>query len=320
MESDLHEDSSGANTLLIKTNIVRSEIAPNRCLSTASVIATLFVTCLCASALAGAPAVSQVHVISVHVKDFPTFDSVLLFFRDTIKLPLLYGEPSKPGDEGKTLYAGFSVGNAYLEPCGPYKSDSPFSPDQPARFHGLTFACAASVAVAARELDRRAIPHSGLIGGGTGPRFVYVTDGLLTGKRQAVSLWEIRDQNDRAHLGFVASSLAHAKGGPLGIRRIAEVRVRYPAKENLAQWDHLLAPAEHKADVWPVGNGPVLRLVPGQESKIESIVLDVESLEKAKAFLSNAGLLGQRIGDSIELDSAKTWGLRIVLRPQPVGR
>jgi len=106
------------------------------------------------------PAVSQVHVISVHVRDQATFDAVFLFFRDVLRLPLIYGEPSSPDHGDRTLYAGFSAGNAYLEPCGPYKTDAPYGPDRPARFHGLTFVPATTIAAAATELGRRKIAHS----------------------------------------------------------------------------------------------------------------------------------------------------------------
>jgi hypothetical protein len=251
-------------------------------------------------------------VVSVHVKDYATFDAAFRLFRDKIGLPLLYGEPSGPGSEGKTLYAGFSVGNAYIEPCGPYKNEAPFSPDQPARFLGLTFACATPLADAAKDLARRHIRHSDPLGSER-LRFVYVTDDLLTGRRQAVGLWEILDPNDHANLDFVASSLRHAKGGPLGIRRIAEVRVRYPGKENLAQWDRFLAPSRRRADVCREGNGPVVRFVQGQECRIESITLEVESLAKAKAVLSERQLLGNQVRGAIELDPAQTLGLRIRL-------
>ncbi len=276
------------------------------------IVAGLFCCGACVGAAAPAPLVSQLHVVSVHVKDHATFDAVFLFFRDVVRLPLLYGEVSKPTDQGKTLYAGFSAGNCYIEPCGPYPSDPAFSPDQPARFHGLTFACAMPIADAATELDRRTISHSSLIKG-WGPSFVYATDGLLIGRRLAVSLWEIQDPNDHANLNFVASSLQQAQGGPLGVKRIAEIRIRYPAKENLAHWQGFLAPAEHRGDTWTVGNGPVLRFVPGQENEIESIVLEVESLDKAAASLSQAGLLGRRTDDAIELDPSGIFGLRIRL-------
>jgi hypothetical protein len=258
--------------------------------------------------------VSQVHVVSVHVQDHAAFDAVFLFLRDTLKLPRVYGELSKPAQEGQRLYAGFSVGNAYLEPCGPYKNDAPFRPDQTARFHGLTFAPATPLAEAANELGRRNISHSEVMGGGDLPHFVYLSDVLLTGPKQAVSLWEIQNPNDRTNLGFLASSLQEARGGALGVQRLAEIRLGYPHKDNLAQWDNFLTPAKHEGDRWFVGNGPVLRLVPSTDTQIESIVLKVESLEKAKTVLSQGHLLGEQTSDRIELDPAKICGLRITLK------
>jgi hypothetical protein len=278
-------------------------------------IVALVVTCLCPLAPASTPVVSQVHVLSVHVQDHATFDAVFLFFRDTLKLPRVYGELSKPAQEGQRLYAGFSVGNAYFEPCGPYQSDAPFSPDRTARFHGLTFSPATPLAEAANELGRRSIAHSEVMdGGGNLPRFVYLSDALLTGPKQAVSLWEIQNRSDTTNLNFLAASLQEARGGALGVQRLAEVRLGYPHKDNLAQWDNFLTPAKHEGDRWSVGNGPVLRLVPSTDTQIESIVLKVESLERAKTVLSQGHLLGEQTSDHLELDPAKICGLRITLR------
>ena len=277
-------------------------------------ITAILVTCLCPSAPASTAVVSQVHVLSVHVQDHAAFDAVFLFFRDTLKLPLVYGELSKPAQEGQRLYAGFSVGNAYLEPCGPYKNDPPFSPDRTAWFHGLTFAPGTSLAEAADELGRRNISHSEVMGGGNMPRFVYLNDVLLTGPKQAVSLWEIQDPNNHVNPGFLAASLQKARGGALGVQCLQEIRIGYPHKDHLAQWGSFLTPAKHEGDSWFVGNGPVLRLVPGPDMQLESIVLKVESLERAKAVLAQGHLLGEQTSDRVELDPAKTCGLRIILK------
>ena len=100
----------------------------------------------------------------------------------------------------------------------------------------------------------------------------------------------------------------------MGVKRIEEVRIGYPDKRHLAQWGSLLAPARHEGEVWSVGNGPALRFVPGKDAQIESIVLKVESLEKAKAVLSRQNLTARHTRHGVELDPAKTWGLRIILR------
>jgi hypothetical protein len=233
------------------------------------------------------PVISQVHVISIHVPDHAAFDAVFLWLRDVIQLPRVYGEPSKPGNKEERLYAGFSVGNAYLEPCGPYSSDAPFSPDRPARFHGLTCSPATSLPADVKEMERRGISNTGLSGGGGRFRFTHLSDASMSGSLLSVGLWEIEDKNDRVNLGFVSSLLQEAKGGALGVKRIEDVRV---------------------------GHGPVLRLVPSTENRIESIVLKVESIEKAKAVLVARNLVGKQTSDGVELDPAKAFGLRIILK------
>jgi hypothetical protein len=269
---------------------------------------------VCRSAPAPAPVVSQLHVLSIHVKDHATFDAVFLLCQDVLELPRVYGELSKPEDSSRRLYAGFSVGNAYLEPCGPYQDDAPFRRDQPARFHGLTFGPATTLADAAKALEDRIIPHSGVMAGGPMPYFVYVRDPSLTGRRLAVSLWEIQNTNDHAHLRFLRSSLDESKGGALGVQRLEEVRIGFREAVSLAQWGKFLAPAEREGDVWFVGQGPALRLVPGPETGPESIVLKVESLTRAEAALNRKNLGCEVRPDQIELAATHMSGLRIILR------
>jgi len=262
---------------------------------------------------AATPVVSQVHVVSVHVRDHAAFDAVFLLLQDTLKLPRVYGELSKPGNSERRLYAGFSVGNAYLEPCGPYATDPPFSPTHPARFHGLTFWPAVSITEAAAELDRRKISHLPVIGGGGQPSFIYLDDAMLTGMKQAVSLWEIHDEHDPVNLDWLRSSVDAAEGGTLRVRRLEEIWMASPGETNRAQWAKFLSPAIREGDVWSVGSGPALRFLPGDESRIEAIVLQVTSLEKARRALSQSNLLGQSATDRIELNPAKAFGLRIIL-------
>lgn len=268
----------------------------------------------CRSAPASAPVASQVHVVSIHVKDHAAFDAVFLLCRDVLELPLVYGALSTPGDRNRRLYAGFSVGNAYLEPCGPYQDDAPFSPDRPARFHGLTFSPATTIADAAKALEERGIPHSGVMASGDMPRFVYLRDTSLTGERLAVSIWEIPNTNDHANLRFLRSSLDESKGGALGVQRLEEVRIGFRETANLGQWRKFMAPAQREGDVWFVGEGPALRFVPGHDLQPESVVLKIESLEKANTVLLRKNLAHKVSPDQIEVDTTHTSGLRIILR------
>jgi hypothetical protein len=259
------------------------------------------------------PIVAQVHVLSIHVQDRFVFDEVYLFLRDVLKLPLVYGELSKPGTNSDRFYSGFSVGNAYLEPCGPYQTDAPFSADQKARFHGLTFNPASSILLSEQGLTARAMLHTDLVGGGDIPRFVYLNDPLITGGKQAVSIWEIQNQQDRVNLDFLRSSLRDSRGGALGITRLKEIHLAVPDEKSLTQWRAFLKPNEIRGHACAVGSGPVLRFVRGKESRVESIVFQVEHISTAKTFLAQRNLLGKARRGSIELDPAKIWGLHVIL-------
>lgn len=255
----------------------------------------------------------RLHVVSVHVRDHAAFDEVFFFFRDVLQLPRVYGEPSRPGQGRKRLYAGFSVGNAYIEPCGPYETDAPFDVD-PARFHGLTFTSGLPLPGAARELDASGIAHGGVLPSKGGPSFVYISDPLLAGSRQAISLWELPNSDDPANPQFLAASLEKAGGGVLGVRRMAEVRVGYPSDEVLQRWRTLVAPVQASSDSWALGSGPAIRPVRSKTTGVMSIVLEVESLEIAARALSERRLLGSTSRGRVELDPARTFGLRIELR------
>jgi hypothetical protein len=273
-----------------------------------------FFTGACCRVPAARPVVSQLHVVSVHVPDHATFDAVFLLFRDTLKLPVVFGDLSKPGSSTERLYAGFSVGNAYLEPCGPYQNDAPFSAAQPARFHGLTFSSAPAIAAAAAELECRHIPAAEIAGSGHLPRYIYLKDTLLSGEKQAVSIWEIQNKNDQVCLDALRSSLQAAQGGPLGVERMDEVWLDIPGEQNLAQWSKLLAPAKCKGRAWLVGDGPALRITTGKELGIEAIILKVASLKAAEEYLLQAHLVNKHTPDGLELDTKRTSGLRIILK------
>jgi len=163
-------------------------------------------------------------------------------------------------------------------------------------------------------LEERVMPHSGVVAAGTVARFVYLRDTLLTGKRLAVSLWEIQDANDHANLHFLRSSLDDSQGGALGVQRLEEVEIGFRDTASLEQWGEFLAPTRNEGDVWFVGKGPALRLVPSDDLQPLSIVLRVESLKRAQAALKRKNLTFEVRPDQVELRVADTFGLQIVLK------
>ena len=251
-----------------------------------------------------APIVSQLHVLSIHVPDSAKFDAVCRLLGEGLGLPKVYGEPSQPPNNGKRNYAGFSVGNAYLEPCGPYAGDPPFTVDQPVRFCGLTFDPAKSLDVAAQVMAERGIPRSEITGAAGRFSLFQTTDTNLTGRYQAVGLWEIKDPQDCLTLKSVKSLLEQANGGPLGVKRLAEIRLKCAGSASMRQWANFLAPAKRDGNLLSVGEGPVFRLIPVGEqddNSVEGVVIEVESLDRARRVLEPKAMLRPSAFHGLEL-------------------
>jgi hypothetical protein len=59
--------------------------------------------------------------------------------------------------------------------------------------------------------------------------------------------------------------------------------------------------------------GPAIAISQGSMDLIAGLVLEVASLQTAKDFLTQNGLLGEVSGDHVSIDPAKVQGLDIVL-------
>jgi len=263
---------------------------------------------------------SRLEVVSIHVRDHAAFDAVLRLLGEELQLPLIFGAPSKPEQRGKTLYARFSVGNAGLEPCGPYASDAPFVESAVARFYGLTFRAVEPLADALTELRRRGLHDASLvpppknIPDPTRPRFLTVRDPAIASNRRGASLWDLRDSARGDGEMTMQRMLTAAGGGALGVVRLEEVWLGGTDAFARTKWRALLAPATDDGDVFRVGDGPALRFFPGGASDLRAIVLKVKSRAAAMAFLRARQMLGAVRPDSAELDPARACGLRIILR------
>jgi hypothetical protein len=102
-------------------------------------------------------------------------------------------------------------------------------------------------------------------------------------------------------------------GGPLGIQLVSEIVI---AARNLekdkAVWRQLLG-APLPSGSWRVSAGPAIRLVQGAEDRIQSIVLKVGSLERAKLFLKENRLLGSVSSRELSLSPSNLQGLTLRL-------
>ena len=104
-------------------------------------------------------------------------------------------------------------------------------------------------------------------------------------------------------------------GGALGLERVKEVvvGVRDFARAR-EMWAKLYAPASEVSEgVWEIDDGPALRLVASGENSIQSLALEVSSLERAETHLRERGMIGTVTDDEITVAPEKIEGLNLRL-------
>jgi hypothetical protein len=84
-------------------------------------------------------------------------------------------------------------------------------------------------------------------------------------------------------------------------------------------WQRLLDPSAAIGDTWHVGDGPAIRLVPAAQNRVDTLVIRVASLDRARTFLRGNGLLGTETDSHITIDPKKIGGLdlRLVNKQAP---
>lgn len=104
-------------------------------------------------------------------------------------------------------------------------------------------------------------------------------------------------------------------GGPTGLESVREIIAGVSKlAEARALWRRFAAPfGETAPGLWPVGDGPAVRLVEAQRNAIKALVLKVKGLERAKTFLREKGMLGVVKQDEITIAPGAVQGLDIRL-------
>jgi len=257
------------------------------------------------------PVFSRIHTVSIHVRDFQTFNSVFRLLNDDMKLPKKWGQEWTPQTEAKRMYAGFWAGNMCIEPCGPYDTDE-FEDDASAMFFAITFLPFESSQASAAELARRGLTHDG--------RKVYLslTDPYLSGGNRGVCIMDVGPEDrekDNARHAELQTEFAAAKGGPLGLVGVEEILVRYTSDESRRRWVRLLEPARPNAEnLWRLGDGPAIRLIKDSRTGMAGLVLKVRSVATATRVLKDRGMLGKTRDGQVQIRKDKTSGLAIFLR------
>jgi hypothetical protein len=245
-------------------------------------------------------------------------EALFKFLGSTLRLPEAWPLAKNQG----SITGGLGTGNIileifrYVEP----KSASSVIP-QKAQYAGIAFE-PYPLADALQELRTRGIPYDSpqpyvsTLPTGT-QRVLWTTVPLPTFSRPGISIFLYEYSPAfltvavrRKQLG---NRLTLEGGGPLGLQSLLEITIAATDPErDSGNWNRLLGPPA-SPDFWRAGAGPGIKLVKGPANTIQSITFKVASLEKAKAFLKQAQLLGGVDSSGISLNPRKVQGLNIRL-------
>lgn len=266
---------------------------------------------------AAPPPVRRIDHIMIRL-DHPA--KLYAFFTDTLRLPVAWPLATRGG----VTSGAVGVGNTNIEAI-----QFPGQQSSHAKLVGFGFE-PTPLAECLDELDRRGItygkPRPFVLtepGGSVKTLFTNVTlqqfsdadrpvDATIHIFLSEYSATYVDVEKRRARL---RRELQESGGGPLGITGVKEVIVGSTDLEGATKlWKKLLKPnVPASPDVWPVGDGPAIRVVRAKENKLQGLVISVLSLPRAKAFLRERGLLGPVTRKRATIDSSKIEGLNIQL-------
>jgi hypothetical protein len=241
------------------------------------------------------------------------------FFSDTLQLPTAWPISENQG----YITGGIGAGNLNLEIFRyPETSRTPGRSPADTQYSGLAFE-PYQLNDSLRELQLRGIPYSPpepylstLPNGSRGVAWTTVALHTFSRPGMSVFLYEyspafLKVDVTRKQL---ANRLTLQNGGSLGLLSVDEIVIdsTNPKKDN-ASWRRLLGKASSSGS-WLAGAGPTIRIASGTQDCIREIILQVESLDRAKVFLKKGSLLGPVSGKGILLNRGKVQGLRIRIK------
>jgi catechol 2,3-dioxygenase-like lactoylglutathione lyase family enzyme len=243
------------------------------------------------------------------------------FFVDVLQLPVAW--PLMSPRAGVTT-GGVSFGNVNVEAI-----QLPGQTDHRPRLVGFAFE-PSGLQSSLRELDRRDITYGPLR-----PVVSRASDGSANTLFTNVTLRQFSDSDGPAdatvHIFLseysptyvnvaerrarLRGELIARQGGPLGVAALRELVIGVHDLDGArALWQKLLAPARAaELSVWQIGDGPAIRLVAADKTSVQELVIGVASLERARTFLREKGLLGTDSPGEATIDPSKLNGLRFRL-------
>jgi len=243
------------------------------------------------------------------------------FFTETLELPVAWPMTSP---RAGVLTGGVGFGNVNVEAI-----QFPGQTDNQPRLVGFAIE-PSGLEESLSELNRR-----GIALGERRPLVAVGPDGSKTTLWTNVTLRQFSDADNPANAALhiflseyspsylnveerrsrLRKQLVERSGGPLGVLDVKEVIIGATDLEVARRlWQRLLDPSRSATpDTWQVGNGPAVHLVLAAENRVQTMVIRVGSLDRAKAFLRDKQLLGAESDGQVAIDPAKVGGLDIRL-------
>jgi hypothetical protein len=230
---------------------------------------------------------------------------VIRLLTDTLGLPLVWPAPGT----APSTSSGISLGNVVLEMVHSSRA-TPF-------LSSLALQ-AVDWATVTERMRERGVP---LLEPGVGP---VDSSRLSAGPR-----WSIQSTTGFGHGLFViqyhhfdmnerranaAVQLKGRAGGPLGVVRMREIVAAVDTvAARLPRWQQLFGEPDARAS-WAVGAGPRITLANRNEPVANSLVVEVESLERARRALDSLRIQYRSNQRSLDLDSVRFGGLKLRLQ------
>jgi len=223
-------------------------------------------------------------------------------------------------DYGSFSSGGVFLGNVVFETI----QDSVVSQGQPGRasFEGIALEPIGPAEPTLEWLDQESIGHTppdpftAMIEGSE--QLFWVTFGLDVPPSDATIF--VCDYTDRELIsqGREAGSqeLKTASGGPLGVKGLGEIILNVGDLSTDAEaWISLLGRERMVSEgLFRFSQGPAIRLEQGEPEGLREIVLEVASLDDARAYLDSKGLLGEMREGYLTITPSAIQGLKIRLR------
>jgi hypothetical protein len=255
------------------------------------------------------PIVTKIDHILV---ELGTPETLFSFFTQEPQLPIAWPLT----DYGAFRSGGVSCGNAVLEFVR-FESQREAS-SEGARFAGIAFWPFESAEASVTELDQRSLRHDppmprrGVRDGEERLLWVNVrvTDLPPQDARLFISDYKIETKTRRA---AASAELKRRQGGPLGLTAIKEVRIGVRnLEEARGKWRRFLDPSvEARSGIFPLAEGPAIKLVSSTVDAIEAITFQVASATQAAAFLKARSLLKEGENKAMLLAETRTQGVQI---------